>query len=485
MDQSRPRRYAGFQACDPCRRRKVRCNGQQRCQQCAHLDLRCTYTDNQGARSRKSAVRRGTLISEYKSLATKKRKIEPTQLCSSLGTGPVSPPDLSVPLSTAFLHDLIPKYMLYVYPFHPVMTSDGIRESISKMDTDRDHAAFVYAFTGVTIDLTQSNIVASHVSEEIRDLTQRAVELRTPLLPGVRPSILRTVTSVYIQMCYMSLGEYDLGYFYLREAISLLHLLRIDDKSLMATLDLPERSRRQRLYWLCFIHERFMSVVHFTPSTLSPYTEFPEDDPALGAGITQGWTQVIKTFLLLEPTFISLWIGDRAQVTVSWVEQKHRELDDELWELEVSLLTDMQQADLVVTRQWMRTLLWQMAMSNCLLSSHASCPSLSLEMPLRLSNQLRQFLTKISQNTIQIHGSSIVSKLLEIVNTIADVVIHGPVVGLEETSSRIDDIVFMKNVIFTFRNLQEVSKRILVEKMLLIRERFAHVQVAAELVWEA
>lgn len=482
MNESR--RYQGFKACDPCRRRKVRCNGEQRCQQCTHLDLRCTYTDNKAARSRKNALRRGTHISEYKASTAQNDGVD--SLCTLLpvGVGPASPPDLSLPLSNDYLHRLIPKYMLYVYPFNPIMTADDVTESISKMDSDRDHAAFVYAFTGVTIDLTQSNIAASHVSEQIQELTRRAVELRTPLLPGIRPSVLRIVTSIYIQMCYMSLGHYDLGFFYLREAITTLQLLHTEDKSLMAALDLSERSRRQRLYWLCFIHERFVSIVHFSTTTLSPYTEFPEDDPALGPRINHGWTQVIKSFLLLEPTFINLWIGDRNQVTTAWVEQKHRELDDELWELEISLLTDMQQADLVVTRQWMRTLLWQMAMSNCLLSSQASCPILSLEMPLRLSNQLRQFLTKISQNTIQIHGSSILSKLLEIINTIADVVLHGPVVGLEETTRRIDDIVFMKNVIFTFRNLQAMSRRILVEKMVLIKERFEHVAVAAELVWD-
>jgi hypothetical protein len=283
-------------------------------------------------------------------------------------------------------------------------------------------------------------------------------------------------------MCYMSLGQHDLGFFYLREALSMIHLLRIEDKTLMASLDLAERSRRQRLYWLCFIHERFISISHYSPATLSSFTQFPEEDPGLDPHISQGWTQVIKTFLLLEPTFISLWIGDRSQVTAAWVEQKHRELADDLWELEVSMLSDLQQADLVITRQWMRTLLWQMAMSNCLLSSHASCPSLDLEMPLGLSTQLRQFLTRISQNTLQVHGSSILSKLLEILNTIADVVLHGPAVTVEETTSRIDDILFMKEVIFSFRNLQQVSRDILTEKLALISERFLHIDGVWQLI---
>lgn len=184
---------------------------------------------------------------------------------------------------------------------------------------------------------------------------------------------------------------------------------------------------------------------------------------------------------MLDASFIGLWVGDRTQVTASWVERKHRELDDALWEVEVSALSELQQADLVITRQWMRTLLWQMAMSNCLLSSHASCPSLELEMPLRLSSQLRQFLTKISQNTIRVHGSSMISKLLEIVNTIADVVIHVPQATREETTSRVDDIVFMQGVVLSFHNLQVMPKDILLDKFRVIRGRFPHIEVAMKL----
>ncbi|KAK9242450.1 hypothetical protein V1506DRAFT_547509 [Lipomyces tetrasporus] len=36
-------RARSAQACDPCRRRKVRCNGQPNCQQCTHVGLVCTY----------------------------------------------------------------------------------------------------------------------------------------------------------------------------------------------------------------------------------------------------------------------------------------------------------------------------------------------------------------------------------------------------------------------------------------------------------
>ncbi|KAJ5779142.1 hypothetical protein N7457_006862 [Penicillium paradoxum] len=472
-------------ACDPCNRRKVRCNGQQRCQQCEHLDLLCTYTENRSSRSRKHSLRRGAVISKYKSSNTLPKTTALTPLLS-----PPLAPTASCQLPASYFESLLPDYMTYVYPFSPIITDAEVRLSIQKMDSEKEHAAFIYAFTAVTLDLTRSSHSATTnpnnapTSTQITDLMRQSVETQQPLVIGFRPSILRATTSIFIQMCAMSLGHYDLGFFYLREAISMIQILRICDQTVQAGLNIAERARRQRLYWQCFIHERFMSIVYFSPVTLPPHTQYPEEDTttaSMSTGIQQGWTQVIKTFCMLDASFISLWIGDRSQVTASWVERKHRELDDELWEVEVSALSELQQADLVITRQWMRTLLWQMAMSNCLLSSHASCPSLELDMPLRLSSQLRQFLTKISQNMIRVHGSSMISKLLEIVNTIADVVIHVPQATTEETTSRIDDIVFMQGVVLSFHHLQVMSKDILLDKFRLIRGRFPHIEVAMQL----
>ncbi|OQE09925.1 hypothetical protein PENVUL_c005G04610 [Penicillium vulpinum] len=329
-------------ACDPCNRRKVRCNGQQRCQQCEHLDLLCTYTENRSLRSRKHALRRGAVISKYKSANSRTASLTP--LLSPLA------PTASLQLPISYFESLIPAYMSYVYPFSPIITDTEVRLSISRMH-EREHAAFIYAFTAVTLDLTRSSQLGTKLgtpptSTQITDLMRQSVETQQPLVIGFRPSILRAMTSVFIQMCAMSLGQYDLGFFYLREAISMIQMLRISDKTINSGLTTAERARRQRLYWQCFIHERFMSIVNFTPATLPPHTQYPEEDAFLAPEIQQGWMQVIKTFCMLDASFISLWIGDRTQVTASWVERKHRELDDALWEVEVSALSELQQADL-------------------------------------------------------------------------------------------------------------------------------------------
>ena len=146
------------------------------------------------------------------------------------------------------------------------------------------------------------------------------------------------------------------------------------------------------------------------------------------------------------------------------------------------MLSPMQQADLIITRQWLRTLVWQLAMSNILLSSDSSSESLTLTFPLRLSNQLRLFLARMSHESVGIHGSGILSKLFEITDTIADVVIHLPQASTEDTLQRVDDILFLKRFIFSFPRIQNVHKRILMQKFERMKEVYPDLEEIEHLV---
>lgn len=73
MDQPTQKRV--LKACDACKRRKVKCNGQERCQQCAHLGLRCIYSPSNKHRSQ---GKRGHVISEFRN-----------QTCNKVATSPL------------------------------------------------------------------------------------------------------------------------------------------------------------------------------------------------------------------------------------------------------------------------------------------------------------------------------------------------------------------------------------------------------------
>lgn len=475
-------------ACDACKRRKVRCNGANRCQQCEHLNLRCSYTPNvKRGGSRKNVAGRGTVIAEYRKQTSSNGtwsgqiRLSPAKDDSSQVTIPPTVPTLSHPDPEYFLH-LLPDYLAAVYPVNPVITELEIRSCISSMTTDREAASFVYAFAAVTVNLTKTDFLhnAPDLRSQISNLVTRSLEHRDTmgLESNTQPSFLRIMTSIFIQICYMGLRRIGLGFYYLRDAITMVQMLRISSAESLSSLPLSERSRRQRVYWECFIHERFTALTDYHPLVLDPLPSLPEPDTSLPASIAQGWNLIIQTFLPVDKEFVSYWIGDRSQITLEWVERKHRQLDldDADWQLAISVLSDMQQADLIITRQWLRTLVWQMALSNVRLSSHA------LTLPLRLSSQLRGFLEGLSHSAVGIHGSSILYKLFEITDTMADVVIHLPDASRDATLARVDDILFLKDFIFGFERIEDVHRRVLIEKFLRMKEKYPEMEEIRQLV---
>lgn len=139
----------------------------------------------------------------------------------------------------------------------------------------------------------------------------------------------------------------------------------------------------------------------------------------------------------------------------------------------------MQRADLAITREWLRTLIWRMAMGKSLLSSKSSKECLSLLFPVRLSQNLRQQVTCMSRHDIEVHGSSIVQKLFEITDTISSVLIHVPAPTLEETSLRIDDFLFILDFVLQFPTLDATRRGILLEKLERLQSLFPEVVSSA------
>jgi len=128
----------------------------------------------------------------------------------------------------------------------------------------------------------------------------------------------------------------------MRDSITAVQLLRIDNTDTMAQLPPPERSRRQRLYWQAFIHERFLAILDYRNAILPPLYTLPEDDPTIPIQVHEGFNQIIKLFRLLDPEFLKNWLGSQGgNVTCTWIEEKSRELegDEESNALELAKLS--------------------------------------------------------------------------------------------------------------------------------------------------
>ena len=119
-------------------------------------------------------------------------------------------------------------------------------------------------------------------------------------------------------------------------------------------------------------------------------------------------------------------------------------------------------------------LLWQLAISNFLLSSESAsleANAMSLQFPVRLSQQLRQVVVFLGRPSIERHGSGILRKLFEITNSLADVIIHVPPLDSEQAAQRMDDFNFLSEFLHNSVSLREVQLGILAEKSIALKAR--------------
>lgn len=482
----------------------------------------------------------------------------------------------------AFFRSLVQPYDDYIYCVSPIITAAEISASITTMHDDTVDFQLVHAFGAVTLNLTQPNWRADSLeATKVKRLMDIAIsarsQLSTSFLSGYGGSGLRTMlderfimAGIFLEICLMGFRRHDEAFLMLREAISLIQLLQVRKARSSHQLDGSERTRQraveakqERLYWEAFIHERFLAIVEYYPVMLEPLEDsIAVEDETLPVQVREGFQSLIQMFCVIDHEFVSHWRrGASATVTKEWIEAKKRELDNldfmlqpqsvsssvpmwhslqarasespassqhmatENW----TSLNTLQQADLVITRQWMLTLLWQLALSHCVLPSSsprslgndegrnwnaatrdhgnhgnhvsttdttspsndherrlsdpaASVP-LSLSFPVRLSQQLRAVITQLGRKYIERHGSGIIQKLFEITATFADVIVHVPVSSPssssssptavaeveEERAQRLRDFEFLLNFLREFAGLDEIQARILSEKAELVR----------------
>ncbi|KAK4154061.1 C6 transcription factor [Chaetomidium leptoderma] len=526
-------------ACDACRVRKVRCSASQPCTQCAHLNLSCTFAP--APTKRKPGVR-GRLVAELRNkAATKATNVKATSTASRSASAS-SPPDesqgaepaavtsiagildhaghvvtphseLTPPIggggySQDFFMRMLPEYEQLVYPVNPVVTPDEMRAAITNMHASYEDAALVHAFGAITINLTQTSwtmhgdiatqmtslvhysLWAHRMADMGRDTSSHYLQCELPM------TVKRGMIGLWNECSLMAFKRFDRSFSSLRESITLIQMLNIHQYSEdnLCGLTRREISRQQRLYWEAYIHERFVCIMAGFPCIMIPLrTGLPMTDPDVPPYVTVGFNRLIRLFQIMDAPLLAHWaaqtIADAPTLTAEWIECKQAQLDADEAETAAAArdlaargagaLREEQHVDLLVTRLWLRTLVWQLALSHGLLRSAPPCDAhegFSLHFPAqRLSAQLRGLVSRLgNMSSIITHGSGILQKLFEITSTVADVLAlpREPGQTQEEARARVEDFLFLVRFIFGFERTQKHHREYLIEKLDTLREMY-------------
>ena len=104
---------------------------------------------------------------------------------------------------------------------------------------------------------------------------------------------------------------------------------------------------------------------------------------------------------------MSLWNKMRTHANPTWIAQLQSQLSEALPAyLEC---TEIQAVDLRITQQWLRTMVWQLCVSQGLVSSVTADSAMTFKYPIEISRDLLSMTQQFSQQAMEVHGVGLVS----------------------------------------------------------------------------
>ena len=367
----------------------------------------------------------------------------------------------------------MPEYATFVVPSLPIFSETEFTSAIAEIGVDGAPSPLVLILAAMTLNMSLPDPAEDKMNLKMA-LIHEALHQRGHLMPNHQITVKCITIPLFAATCLFADNSHpDMAFYYLREAITGIQILRVDNESKMALLNPSDRAQHERLHWVLFIHERVHSISSLQRPSLSVLPRLLPHDPAIPIGVVNGFNQMIRLFQIMDNTFMTNWIDRKSTtLTPAWIEEKQTQLDGvgnaDTWEDEIKQLSSMQQIDLIVTRDWLRTLVWQMALSKFLLTTKGRPDRqfMSILFPARISHRLRLALTDFPLQAIEVHGTGILHKVFDITSTFADILEH----MLHATTLDVDDrdvADYVADFSFLFRFLDGMSKFYHIEKTVL------------------
>lgn len=421
-------------ACDACHRRKVRCSGGQPCQNCGSANLACTYNAIPQKKGPKGS--RAKVISE---LRETQKHTEPVPRHKSLdasfdfNTPPISPAFGKTPnlFPRPFVERCIDFFFLHMYPTMPILQRANIQSMVLRMEESAEAYCLIgslCAFMMIQPGMSPPELsVADTATTPFTQCPSGAILLEE--VQRVRqgydyienPSVESVITSFFLFAGHFGLDKHNTAWSSLREATTIALILNMQDESAYLEGDFMENCRKRRLYWLIFSTERAYALQRHRPISLHATIELPKlrEDPTESHTI-EGFLHLINLFRPFDDTFIGLWNKARNDCSTPWLAHLQKQLTAAL--PPTLNVTDSQAADLRTTQQWLRTMVWQLSITNGYLSSSSSDSSMTFQYPVEISRDLVADLSGLPLASMEVHGIGLIEKVFDVACTLTDVI---------------------------------------------------------------
>jgi len=401
-------------ACDACHRRKVKCigDGTRPCKNCTSAGLTCTFNAIPQKKGPKGS--RAKVISELRETQRQ------TQLVAHGVSPPHSPGHLRPTglLSLEMITSCVDYFFANLYPTQPILHRQHVGETIGLMETNVEAYCLVMSLCAYMM-IQPNMVMPASAFDGLEVVPQSSLQHGQMVLQEtlrVRrgydyvecPTVWSVITSFFLFGSHFCLDKHNTAWSHLREASTLALVLGMHDEATYRSPDIIESSRRRRLYWLLFVTERAYALQQRRPLSLYATINLPTlgDDPAETVELN-GFVHLVNLFRPFDDTYVGLWNKARNGCTTEWLASLQQQLSDALPVYLQS--TESQAVDLRCSQQWLKTMVWQLSISQGFLSSAAAENAMSFRYPVQISRDLVASASHFSQEAMEVHGIGLVS----------------------------------------------------------------------------
>ncbi|KFX93064.1 hypothetical protein O988_07003 [Pseudogymnoascus sp. VKM F-3808] len=363
-------------------------------------------------------------------------------------------------------------YRLRLYPIWPIVAVEEIMGSLQGDEQDTEIYSLANAIGAATVaqlKLDQTGIstaTGKSMAEECQ---------RTKLLDkngqSANLNILRIAFFLHIYYENQDQGGVK-SLLYLREAITIAQIMGLHRESSYISLPASEQQVRRRILWLLFVTERGVGILYKLPVILKPDVLLPAMDgddevhilPAFEKLVDLFWTfDQSRVFEILEGSNVGTFDTDDMELSRrNSLYTLHKKLQEVPLDWDSS--NEVQRADICVTRQWMRAVLWKASNNYERLNSGSQIQMASLDHPIQIAREFLSLISQLPTTALEAHGPTMEAKIYEIASTVADAVANDDAVPWISPYRPMDILVQLQRILASIRGGNEALERMLYSK---------------------
>ncbi|EED17872.1 C6 transcription factor, putative [Talaromyces stipitatus ATCC 10500] len=419
-------------ACDPCATRKIKCDRGNPCGRCHTLGISCTTSRAQSkpgpkgpwaekrrlARLQESILQDSATVPESQLVPVIPEQQQHGDGGSSSSSTVESPPtssQFSPTLPIPLIQQYLDVYHERLYSVWPVVDRDEMSLRIQDPE-DAEAYALCTALTAVVLahlKFNPSDIAQAAHAVDNTWVAGESERARATLRYHEKPSLELLLSSFFLHIFYANRGHVCRATVLIREAITLAQFLELDQAKHYIGLSKKEAQLHLRIIRILSITERG----HTTRFDLPRILVLDPDLPQLETQDVQPGLVAFTDLCQLFHTFGRAMDSDMLIRTADFFVGTDKQLRG-LQQVESKM--QVQQADFLITQQWMRIMVWKMSIFHIKLSVNADDENLSICFPEHVAEIVLMYLSHLSRNIIEAHGIGMQMKLADVAISLAD-----------------------------------------------------------------